>query len=137
MAAQRSLLERLRHPDPPGRRRLRVPAAEVQQSILENLQRVLNTCQGNCLTDPGYGLPHLTAVRNLIPASLSGLEAAIRATIERNEPRLRNIRVRHNPTDDHGFELRFEIYGVIDDEQERIPVRFETYADEDGRVIVR
>ena len=79
----------------------------------------------------------MTTVRNMMPASLKGFEAAIRGTIEKHEPRLSNVRVRHNPHSDSGFELRFEISGLIIDEDEHISVRFETYADDEGRLIVR
>jgi type VI secretion system lysozyme-like protein len=137
MAMQRTLLERLRSPDPIGQRRLHVSVTDVQNSILSNLQCLLNTCRGNCLIDPDYGLPHMTEIRSAMPDSIRTFEAAIRAAIERNEPRLVNIRVRHTPHAEHGLELRFEISGLVMDEQERTAMRFETYADEEGRLIVR
>ncbi|MGD8454184.1 MAG: type VI secretion system baseplate subunit TssE [Phycisphaerae bacterium] len=137
MARQRTLLERLRNPEPAGERQSRVSITEVQNSILMNLQCLLNTCRGNCLTDPDYGLPHLTAVRSQMPDSIRGLEAAIRASIERHEPRLSSVRVRHKPHRDDGLELRFEISGTVVDEDERLAVRFETFADDEGRLIVR
>lgn len=137
MARQRTLLERLRNPGPAGERQSRVSVSEVQNSILANLQCLLNTCRGNCLTDLEYGLPHLTEVRSSMPDSIRGLEAAIRASIERHEPRLSNVRVRHKPHRDDGLELRFEISGVVVDEDERLAVRFETFADDEGRLIVR
>ncbi len=137
MSIQRTLIERMRHPDPPGRRQLRVSISEVQNSILTNLQNLLNTCRGNCLTDPEYGLPHMTTVQNSMPDSLRGFEAAIRATIEHYEPRLSSVRVRHKPHRDDVLELRFEVSALIVDEHERTTVRFETFADEEGRLVVR
>jgi type VI secretion system lysozyme-like protein len=137
MPIQRSLLERIRNPDPPGLRRAQVSASEVFDSILANLQNLLNTCQGNCLTDERYGLPHLSGVRSTMPGSVASYEAAIRRTIERNEPRLTGVRVRHTPLQQGRTELRFEITGMIVDEQGRRSVRFETLADEDGRIRVR
>ena len=136
MTPQRTLLERLRNPGPPGQRRSHVSVAEVQDSILANLQCLLNTCRGNCLTDPDYGLPHLTTVRSAMPHSIRSFEVAIRASIEKHEPRLLNVRVRHTPHRDDGLELRFEITGLIVDESRRTSVRFETYANEEGRVVV-
>ncbi|MFO0840747.1 MAG: type VI secretion system baseplate subunit TssE [Phycisphaerae bacterium] len=137
MAAQRTLLERIRHPDPSGERRMRVSSREVFDSIIGNLQRVLNTCQGNCLTDQRYGLPHLTEVRSAMPHSIGGLESSIRGTIERHEPRLKNVRVRHSPGPESRFELRFEISGMVIDEDQKMQVRFETVADDEGRMLVR
>lgn len=137
MAIQRTLLERLRNPGPPGQRQLRVSNREVFDSILSNLQDLLNACHGNCLTDPHYGLPHMTEVRGAVPHSIASFVAAIRATIERHEPRLKHLRVRHAPHAHQPLELRFEISGLLADEQEQTSVRFETYADDQGRLIVR
>lgn len=137
MAMQRTLLERIRDPDPPGRREVRVSTRAVFESILRNLADLLNTTQGNCLTDPNYGLPHLTVVRGQIPISLAGYEAAIRRTIEKHEPRLTGVRVRHTPTRTGSFELRFEISGLVVDDDGRTTVRFETYADDDGKIFVK
>jgi type VI secretion system protein len=137
MLIQRTLLERLRKPDPAGTRSLHVASTEVFDSILENLQAILNTTQGNCLTDASYGLPHLTTVRSAMPHSIGGYEAAIRTAIQRFEPRLSNVRVRHAPGSESRFELRFEISGLIVDEEARTSVRFETYAGENGRMEIR
>jgi type VI secretion system lysozyme-like protein len=137
MAIQRTLLERLRNPDPPGQRQLRTSTGEIFESILVNLRNVLNTNQGNCLTDEHYGLPHMSTVRDSMPWSIAGFAAAIRITIELHEPRLSNVRVRHTPGNDRGMALRFEISGIVQDEEGRTSVRFETYADEEGRMRVK
>lgn len=137
MPIQRTLLERIRYAEEYDQRHAHVSWSEVFDSILNNLQNMLNTCRGNCLTDPLYGLPHTTEIRNAMPHSIAPFEAAIRATIERHEPRLSNVRVKHVPSTDRGMELRFEISGIIQDEDGRQSVRFETYADEHGRLVVR
>jgi type VI secretion system protein len=136
MAIQRTLLERLRNPGPAGQRQLRVSTREVFDSILTNLQNMLNTCHGNCLTDPRYGLPHMTEVRGNMPDSVGSFVAAIRSSIERYEPRLKSVSVRHAPHT-QGLDLRFEISGLVVDENERIAARFETYVDDEGRLVVR
>ncbi|MFQ5806872.1 MAG: type VI secretion system baseplate subunit TssE [Phycisphaerae bacterium] len=137
MPTQRTLLERLRNPGPPGQRQLHTSTSEIFESILGNLRNVLNTNQGNCLTDERYGLPHLSAIRGTMPWSIAAFAAAIRTTIEQHEPRLSNVRVRHAPGSDRGMALRFEISALVQDEESRTPVRFETYADEEGRMRVR
>ncbi len=137
MAIQRTLLERLRDPEPPGERSLHTSTQEVLESILHNLQNVLNTTRGNCLTDEQYGLPHMSSVRSAMPWSIAGFVTAIRATIERNEPRLSNVRVRHAPGNDRTMALRFEISALIVDESGRHAVRFETLVDDEGRIRVR
>ncbi len=137
MAIQRTLLERLRDPDPAGERQLHVSTSAIFESILTNLRNVLNTNQGNCLTDERYGLPHMTAVRNAMPHSVSSFVAAIQATIEEHEPRLSNVRVRHAPGTDRGMALRFEVSGLVQDDENRTSVRFETYADEEGQMRIK
>jgi type VI secretion system lysozyme-like protein len=137
MAIQRTLLERLRDPEPAGQRRLHASTSDIFQSILNNLQSVLNTHQGNCLIDARYGLPHMSEIRSSMPWSIATFIASIRTTIELNEPRLGNVRVRHSPGDDRGMGLRFEISGVVQDEDARTNVRFETLVDDDGRMRVR
>jgi type VI secretion system lysozyme-like protein len=134
MTIQRTLLERIRRPAGGQGRELHVSANEIRDSILRNLQNVLNTCQGNCLTDERYGLPHLTSVRSAMPHSLASYEASIRATIERHEPRLTRVRVRYASEADRDVALRFEISGVVQDEDNKLSVRFETVADDSGRL---
>ncbi len=137
MPIQRTLLERLRNPDPAGQRTMHASTSDILDSILNNLQNVLNTNQGNCLTDERYGLPHMDGIRDSMPLSVAGFVSAIRVTIETHEPRLSNVRVRHAPGTDRGMALRFEISGLVQDEDGRTNVRFETYADEEGRMKVK
>ncbi len=137
MPIQRTLLERIREPGDGSGRDLYVSTTDVFRSILANLEMILNTTQGNCLTDERYGLPHLTQVQSTMPHSMAGFEAAIRQTVERFEPRLSQVRIRHAPSADRPMDLRFEITGVVQDEDGRQSVRFETYADEHGRLRVR
>jgi type VI secretion system protein len=132
-----TLFERLRDPGPPGERHTRIPISQVTGSILANLQSILNTNQGNCLTDPDYGLPHLTSIQSTMPDSLRSFMNAIRNAIARNEPRLQGVDVRHVPTADNRFELRFEIAGTIFDDEVQRAIRFETYIDDEGQMVVR
>ena len=134
MAVNRTLLERIRDPDPPRARELHVSRQVIYDSILTNLSNVLNTTQGNTLTDENYGLPHLSAIRSTMPHSLGNYEAAIRRTIEKNEPRLTGVRVRHVQSEERKYELRFEISGQMILSDGKQPVRFETLADDDGRM---
>lgn len=137
MSINRTLLQRIRDPDPARRRELKVPTSVIYESILRNLNNVLNTTQGNTLIDDNYGLPHLSTIRSSMPYSLASYEAAIRRTIERNEPRLTAIRVRHSPSPDRPTELRFEISGQIVLDDGRQAVRIETIADDDGRMQIK
>lgn len=125
-------------PGPAEYRHSRVSAGDVRDSILQNLQNILNTSRGNCLLDlERYGLPHLTSIQAAMPSTIAPYEAAIRGAIERFEPRLTQIRVRHAPSGGRDMSLRFEISGIIQDEDGRASVRFETFADDSGRMRLR
>ena len=137
MAMRPTLLERLRNPGPPGERKMRASNREIVDSILKNLQLMLNTTQGNCLTDLKYGLPHLTTVQSEMPVSVRGFLSALKGSLERCEPRLKNVRVQHVPSRDNRMELRFQISGLIMDEDERTSVRFETCLTDDGKMEIR
>jgi type VI secretion system protein len=137
MPIQRTLLERIRTPGRTDARDLYISSSDIFRSVLGNLEQILNTCQGNCLTDDRYGLPHLSDVRSSMPHSMASYLSAIRKTIELFEPRLSGVRIRHSPSPDRAMELRFEISGVIQDEDGRRAIRFETFADEQGRLCVK
>ncbi len=137
MGLRLSLLERLRNPGPANARDMDPSAREVADSILRNLQNMLNTTQGNCLTDLRYGLPHMTTIQSQMPESVRGFLAEIKTTIERNEPRLRSLRVRHAPQKENQMELRFEVSGLIVDDHDRTSVRFETFVDDSGKMQIR
>ncbi|MDX2197781.1 MAG: type VI secretion system baseplate subunit TssE [Phycisphaerae bacterium] len=136
MTPNRTLLERLRRPDPSDARVTHVGTRVLFDSIVTNLRSILNTVQGNSPIDELYGLPHLTSIRTTMPTSLRQFELAIRRAIEAHEPRLRDVRVRHSPIRPDGLELRFEIAAVVNDDSPH-PVRFETVCDDHGRITVR
>jgi type VI secretion system lysozyme-like protein len=137
VSLQRTLLERLRDPGPPGERQAHASSRDVVDSILGNIQNMLNTTQGNSLVDAGYGLPHLTTVQNEMPHSVRGFIAAIKQSIEHCEPRLKSVRVRHVPGPENRLQLRFEISGLITDDENRTSVRFETTLSDDGRMQIK
>ena len=139
MSINRSLFERLRDPGPRDERQLHVTSRDIFDSIISNLQRLFNTIRGNCVTDELYGLPHLSGIRSSMPGTLAPYETALRETIERHEPRLSNVRVRFAPYEELGgvISLRFEITGTIEEDDGKRSVRFETFADDAGRLRVR
>jgi type VI secretion system protein len=98
--AKRGLLDRLQAggSEPPD---------EVE-SIIEHLRVLLNTRKGEAVTVPGFGLVDFSDLVHTFPASISTLQASIRATILEFEPRLKNVTVRSIPDPDP-LVLRFEI----------------------------
>ena len=132
-----SLLERLRRPDRSSERRGADGLQEMADSILRHLQRMLNTRQGNALTVPDYGVPDLTDLARGFPESASTLEDALRACIEKYEPRLRDVMVRYKQSTGDALSLSFEVTGRLAASGEDAGVWFLTTVDPDGRVDVK
>ena len=61
---------------------------------------------------------------------------SIRASIEKYEPRLRNVVVNSVPNEDDPFHLRFEIRAQLVTEREVLPVSFYTTLDSAGQADV-
>lgn len=130
---ERTLLQRLREP---GRRDSgRDPLEAAAESVLEHLRKMLSTKQGSSLTVPDYGVPDLIALARGFPATRGDLEAAIRRSIEKYEPRLRDISVRSGESED-ALDLAFEITARIVVGNDEAGVWFLTRIDPDGHVAV-
>ncbi len=130
------LLRRIRTLKKEPHRTAREEPHRVVQSVMEHLQRLLNSRQGNVPIAEDYGVPDLTDVAYTYPDSVREVERALRNTIQRYEPRLRNVRVSSLPPDESSpLNLRFEVKARLAQGDERI--FFETLIDPEGKVQVR
>ncbi len=135
--SERSLLERLRHPDAASQRRGEDSLQEMADSILRHLQRMLNTRRGNAPTVPEYGVPDLTDLARGFPESATTLEEALRACIEKYEPRLRDVTVRYKESPDDVLSMSFEVTGRLVTRGDEAGVWFLTRVDPEGRIDVK
>ncbi|CAN5255323.1 type VI secretion system baseplate subunit TssE [soil metagenome] len=78
-------------------------------SIQNHLVNLLNTRQGMLQHLPDYGLPDITAIYQGMPYSISYLLKTITAVIEKYEPRLHCVIVKHNQQHDKNCVLNLEI----------------------------
>lgn len=108
----------------------------LASSILAHLQRMLNTRQGNSETVPDYGMPDLTGAARAFPLAMEALEAAIRQSIEKYEPRLTEVTVRHVGQAEDEFKLSFEIQARLATASEEAAVWYKTSIDLDGKIEV-
>lgn len=94
-------------------------------SIVDNLHRLFNTRRGTLEHMIDYGLPDISEIYRDMPASISDLQAALQETVEKYEPRLRNVRVLHQEKDETQFDmtLTFILSGRL---VGRERIRFET-----------
>lgn len=136
MAFDRSLLERIDEPDE-ARHRQGTDPARLSQSIGRHLARMLNVRQGSVVTLPDYGMPDFNDLVNQFPDGLNVIRRAIRESIERYEPRLRRVSVRHILIEEDPLDLRFRISASMILEDGEQPVAFETLIGGSGQVQVR
>jgi type VI secretion system protein len=92
-----------------------VPPAEQRiMSIKDNLMRIFNTREGVLPHLKDYGLPDISEIYRTMPNGIERLESAIQTTIERYEPRLRNIRVTRMPqTPGRVLSIEFTLSGEV------------------------
>jgi len=82
-------------------------------SIIDHLTRLFNTRSG-CLSHlPDYGLPDISELYRRMPDGLDELRAAIRKTVEKYEPRLKNVKVVPRDTEVKASQLIFILSAEI------------------------
>lgn len=84
------------------------------RSIVGNLQVLLNARVGSSLSAPEFGVIAFTDLVHELPHGLRSLQQAIRDSIARYEPRLKNVSVRFVPGEDP-LQLGFEVVARVGD----------------------
>ncbi len=136
MGAQR-LLERISHWEE-GRAYTASASVEMLvRSVLDHLQRLLNTKQGSVPIDEMFGVPDYTNLAgSLVPGMPQDIEVGLRQVIERFEPRLKSPKVRLLSDGAEPLSLRFELSGTIAVDDRDIPVHLATVVSANGQVSV-
>ncbi len=128
-------LERNADPNSSGRSVYR--GEDLQAVVLDHLKRLLNTRAGSAPTVPDYGVAELSDLLHDFPDAAAVMQRAIKTTIAKYEPRLKNVQVRtmENEEQREAMSFFFEITGqVIYPNGERHPVRFTTTVDPSSNV---
>ena len=92
-------------------------------SIMDHLNRIFNTRTGSIPHLKDYGLPDISEIYRKMPDGIDELIDAVQRTVERYEPRLKNIRVVQLDDDVLGARLVLILSGEL---QEGELVRFQT-----------
>ena len=133
MASDRSLLHRLEHPSAPERQ-IRASSSDLQAYILEHLQQMLNTRQGSSNTVPDYGTPDFSDFFRGYD-SVQVFREEVRRVIEKYEPRLVDVRVTADQTNDL-FSMCFKISAVMHEDGELETISFSTVIKSSGEVTI-
>lgn len=138
MADGSSLLKRIeRNADPTSTGRAVYRGADLESAVLEHLSKLLNTRQGAAPTAPDYGMVELSELLHDFPEAHGIMQRAIKNTILKYEPRLRNVQVRAVQGDDDESKMfiYFEVTAqLVYPNGERQPIRFNTSVDESSNV---
>ena len=137
MGSPRTLLERIADPEGEGPRSVAEDTERLAESILRHLRNMLNTRQGHVPIQPEYGMPDVTEFIQTLPETVDGIRRAIRNSIEKFEPRLRNVEVRYVPSEEDPLHLRFEITAELATAKEEASVWFETAVSPKGHIEIR
>lgn len=88
--------------------------SQLKNSISSHLAHLLNTKQGTLAHMPDFGLPDLTEVYKRIPSSIAQFKQAIIKTIEKYEPRLKQVQIIDTYIHDNEYSvLKFYIAGQL------------------------
>lgn len=122
----RTLFERLLAPAPTGGLVTRLDVARLRRSVLNHLRNMLNSRHGHAPAQPDYGIPDLNEFMYAFPESKEPMRQAIQTSIEKYEPRLKNVRATWVPDEDDPLNIRFEITARLVTDDKDVPVSFTT-----------
>lgn len=109
---------------------------QIVHSIIQNLQRLLNSRQGQSSACPDYGLLDLTQILYGLPESEEVVERSIQKVIETFEPRLTKVRVKRVVDPSRPLTVCFLITAKLAAEKNQQDIWFETVVASSGRIRV-
>ncbi|MEG1348076.1 MAG: type VI secretion system baseplate subunit TssE [Hafnia sp.] len=106
---------------------------QVILSVLDNMQRILNSRAGTLAHLPDYGLPDMSQILQGMPGSAHGLLSMLSATLLKYEPRVESLAITLLPQTRSGH-LEYTLEAQL---KELGLVRFGTEFAPEGKVLVR
>ena len=136
--ASTSLLRRLeKAADPTSTGRSVYRGEDLESAVTNHLHKMLNTRQGSALTAPDYGIVELSELLHEFPDANAIMQRCIKTTIQKYEPRLKNVQVRaiNAEEDESQLLVYFEISAqLVHPDGDRQQIRFNTRVDESSNV---
>jgi len=136
MSSAHSLLHRLEFPETLESRDLPGDPEQIVDAVCEHLHLMFNTRQGNALTVPDYGTSDFSDVTRGYEEEAK-VQEELRQSIERYEPRLKEVRVAFNKDEDDPFSMHFDIYAMVETGDSERRTRFRSTIENNGQVTVR
>jgi len=134
MLRTHALFDRLRTPSNHRKLAADDELDSFRSSILQNLERILNSRAGMSQACETYGIPDLTQIVNGVPERAREIERAIEQCILHYEPRLTHVEVEHIP-DAHGpMTACFKVRAATSTGKSAEELWFETVVVSSGRV---
>jgi type VI secretion system protein len=132
------LTERIRHLGKGIERSSKKDTSRVVNSIVNHLQRLLNTRQGSVPIADDYGMPDFTSfLGENLNDQAEKISNIIRSMILKYEPRLSNVQVLFVPDKDEVLSLRFKLQAeIVHVNNERVALELETVISSDGKIRV-
>lgn len=116
----------------------RATEQQLRDAILENLRAMCQTRLGTMLSCPEFGIVSVSELmRSHEGAGI--LADSIRATIKTFEPRLKNVRVQHVPSEDMTLHFRITAQMVVEGRSGRSgpSVHFDTLVDQSRAISIQ
>lgn len=108
----------------------------VMDSVLANLQFILNSRQGCCETRDDFGLSDFNGVAENFRSSIALVARDVERQIRQFEPRLRNVFVRTIEDKSRPLDLVFHIDGELNHKDRIVHVAIDSVLGTDGYIRV-
>lgn len=106
-------------------------------SVVEHLNKLLNSKQGTTLMDKEYGMPDFNDFASKFPGSMTKLETSLSDLIEKYEPRLSNVSVKFVLQNDLDLSLVFEINAGLRTNGNHERICIESLVNSSGKMRIR
>lgn len=88
-------------------------AARRQQSVVEHIQRLLETRKGMLVHMPDFGMPDIGDLFRRLPGSAPEIQTEMESLIRKYEPRMENVKVHYLEFEPAQARIRFRITGSL------------------------
>ena len=137
MRNERSLLDRLDHDRPAASYTTKFDWNAMLDSVIGNVQNMLNTRLGSVKGLEEYGMPDFNDVVNQFPDAISRIRFAIRDFLETYEPRLHQVYVHYLPDPDQPLLMKFAVEATLRHQNQQSKVTFDTVLTGSGQATVQ